>query len=168
MMAVFIQRQHLNRNVARARILLEVIEDRPTQHVRQENVQRNCRRMEFVSQRQRFRSACRDENLESAIVRQIAKQRGKVRIVFDDQQNGIVGLKFSRSSAMVICSIARLDADLLLAGARWHRRRFHFGPANSRGRTDISLRQIERERAALVRARCAIEFRRQAGWPVRG
>ena len=93
MMPVFIQSQHLHRDVPRCGILFQVIEHGPTQHVGQEDVERNCGRMEFAGQSQRFRAAHRDQHLESFVVRQIAKNAGVVRIIFDDQQDRIVRLQ---------------------------------------------------------------------------
>ena len=69
-MAVFIQRQHLHGNVPRGRILLQVIEHGPAQHVGQEHVERNGGGMEFAGQRKSFGAARRHENLESLVVRE--------------------------------------------------------------------------------------------------
>ena len=53
-MPVLIEREHLHGNVARAGVLLEMIQHRPAQHVGQENVERNRRGMILVRQRQRL------------------------------------------------------------------------------------------------------------------
>ena len=89
-------------------ILLQMIEHRPAQHVGQEYVQRYGRGMEFTSQRKRFRAARRHQNLEPFVVRQIAQDARIVRIVFHDQQNGVVRLADSRDRPR-ICSTARSD-----------------------------------------------------------
>ena len=45
-MPVLIERQHLHGNVARPRILLEMIQDRPSEHVGQENIERDRGRVD--------------------------------------------------------------------------------------------------------------------------
>ena len=64
MMPVFIQGEHLHRNVPRAGILLQMVQHRPAQHVGQEDIERNGRGMKFVSERRalRFR-ACATRTL---------------------------------------------------------------------------------------------------------
>ena len=54
---VLVQRHDLHRNVPRQRILLELVEHRPAQHVRQEHVERDRRRLELARQRERFGAA---------------------------------------------------------------------------------------------------------------
>ena len=49
-LAVFIEREDLHGNVARVGILLQVIQDCPAQHVGQEDVERNGRRVKFTRQ----------------------------------------------------------------------------------------------------------------------
>ena len=93
MMPVFIERQHLHRNVARSRVLFQVIENGPAQHVGQEDVERNRSGMEFARQCERFRAAQCDQNLESLIAREIAQHPRIVRIVFDNEQHSIVRLQ---------------------------------------------------------------------------
>ena len=105
-MPVFIQGQHLHRDVACCGILFQMVEDRPAQHVGQEDVQRNGGGMELAGQRQSFRTAHSHQHLESLVVRQITQNTRVVRIVFNDQQDGIVGLQ--------VCPIVRdaLDRQL--------------------------------------------------------
>ena len=93
MVAVFIERQHLNRNVPRGRILLQMVEHRPAQHVGQKNIQRHGGRMELAGQGKRLASTPGHQDLESVIVRQIAQDAGIVRIVFDNQQDGVIRLQ---------------------------------------------------------------------------
>ena len=68
-MAVFIQSQHLHRDVARCRVLLKMIEHGPAQHVGQEHIERDRSRMEFARQCKGFRAAQCDQNLESLVAR---------------------------------------------------------------------------------------------------
>ena len=92
-MPVFIQRQHLDRDVPGGRILFQMIEHRPAQHVGQEDIQRYRCGMEFAGQGQGFCAIHRDQHLESRVARQIAQHPRVVRIIFDDQQDRIVGLQ---------------------------------------------------------------------------
>ena len=57
MLPVLIQCQHLNRNVTHGRILLEMVEHGPAQHVRQENIERYGSWMELPGQLQSFCAA---------------------------------------------------------------------------------------------------------------
>ena len=93
MMPVLVQSQHLDRDVPGRRVLFQMVEHCPSQHVRQEHVERDGGGMELARQRQRLRAAHRHQNLESLVVRQVAQNAGIVRIVFDDQQDRIVGLQ---------------------------------------------------------------------------
>ena len=90
---IFVQRQHLNRYVTGCRILLQVVQHRPAQHVGQENIQRHCGRMVFLGQREGFCTASRHKNLEALVPGEIAQHTRIVRVIFDNQQDGIVGLQ---------------------------------------------------------------------------
>ena len=70
MMAIFVERQHLHRDMPRRRILLQMIQHRPTQHVGQKYIQRNRCGMVLAGQRQRLGAAHGDQHLESLVVRQ--------------------------------------------------------------------------------------------------
>ena len=104
-MPIFIEREHLHRNVTRGRILLEMVENRPAKHVGQEHIERDCRRIVLVRQRQSLCSVGGDQDFESFVARKIAEYSGIVRIIFDDKQYRVAVYK--------ICAIV-LDADLLL------------------------------------------------------
>ena len=93
MMPVFIQGQHLDWDVPGGRVLLQVVEHGPSQHVRQEYVERDGGGMEFAGQSQRFRAAHGHQHLESLVVGQVNQHAGIVRIIFDDQQDGVAGLQ---------------------------------------------------------------------------
>ena len=90
---VLVQRQHLHRNVARGRILLQVVEHRPAQHVGQEDIERDGRGMELARQRPGLGAAHGHQHLEALVARQIAQNARIMRIVFDNQQHGISGLQ---------------------------------------------------------------------------
>ena len=48
MLAILIHRQHLNRNVPHRGVLFEVVENGPSQHIRQENIERYSGWVEFA------------------------------------------------------------------------------------------------------------------------
>ena len=92
MMPVFIQGEHLHGDMARARILLQVVEHGPTQHVGEEDVERNGSGMIFAGQGEGLRAIIATRTLKP-LSWQDRKDARIVRIVFDDQQHGIVGLQ---------------------------------------------------------------------------
>ena len=91
-LAVLVQRDDLHRDVPRRRILLELAEHRPAEHVGQEHVERDRGRLIFARQRQRIGAAHRDQHLQPVVVRQIDQDARIVRIVLDDQQHRIARL----------------------------------------------------------------------------
>ena len=93
MMPVFIQGQHLDRNMPCCRILFQMVEHGPSQHVREEHIQRDGSGMEFTRKGECLRTIHRHQDLETLVVRQIAKDARIVRVVFDDQQDCVIGLK---------------------------------------------------------------------------
>ena len=112
---VFVERQHLHGNVARGRILLQMIEHGPAQHVGQEDIERDGGGMEFARQRKCFGAAQRDQNLESVVARQVAEHARVVRIVLDDQQDRIVRLQ-------IVAVVLESLRSALLHRRDWQRR----------------------------------------------
>ena len=160
-MPVFVQRQHLHGNVPGRRILLQMVQHRPAQHVGQEDVERDGRGMEFAGQRQRFRARHGDQHLESLVARQIAQHARVVRIVFDNQQDGVVRLQIRRG---------RLRCALPARPRRpsaSERRRMTTALAalaivdSGARRAHVGLRQVERERAALAGRAAQLNFAAQ-------
>ena len=83
----------LHGDVARCRVLLQLREHGPPEHIRQENVERYRRRLVLPRERERVGPAHRDERLEAVVARE-GEQRSRVmRIVFGDEQHGIAGLQ---------------------------------------------------------------------------
>src|ERR1700730_8591036 len=70
-LAVFVHREDLDGNVACRRILLEMVEHRPTEHVRQKDVQRHGARREFTYQSESLTPPSSHEDFEAFISRQI-------------------------------------------------------------------------------------------------
>ena len=61
----FFDADDLHRNMARCGILLELIQNRPAQHVRQEYVEHDSERPELVRQRSHVRTVRRDHAFQA-------------------------------------------------------------------------------------------------------
>ena len=85
--AVFVAGDHVHRNVAGRRIVLQAVEDRPAGHVGQSDIERDGAGTELAGQRQRRAAAQRDQRLDAAVVRQVHQDAGEGDVVFDDQQH---------------------------------------------------------------------------------
>ena len=157
-MPVFVQSQHLDRNVPRRRVLFQMVEHGPAQHVREEHIQRNRGGMEFARQGQRFRAIHRHQDLETLVVRQDRKARahsaGHLR-----RSAGLhrPGCRFSRSSSRVQSPTRR---QLLPAGVAGSRSSVRYCN-RSCGGADIGLWQIQGERAALAGRAAQLDFATQ-------
>ena len=163
MMPVFIQCQHLHRDVPGRGVLFEMVQHRPAQHIGKENVERYRRWMKLSGQSQGLSPAHRYQHFESLVVRQVDQHARVVRIVFNNKQDCIVRPQ--------VCPVVlnafngQLHRDRRqLAGQRT------CSPLRQRGRgrgwPNVGLRQIEYE-VSPCRGRCATGSRRQADWPVR-
>ena len=84
---LFLDRQHLHRNVPGRRIELQVVEHGPAEHVRKEHVERDRRRQVLSRERQRRLPAVGDNALEALVSRKTQEHPRVVRIVVDDQKN---------------------------------------------------------------------------------
>src|ERR1700733_6577708 len=122
---------------------------------------RDSARMELAIERESFGAARRYEHLEAFVVREIAQHASIVRIVFYDQQDRIIHAE--------ICAIVR---DLLRnvrdrarrceVHRRWRQIHSAIGRhADARRRSDVSLRQVQSERAACARNAVQLNFAAQ-------
>ena len=93
-LAILVERDDLHRNMPGQRVLLELAEHVPAQHVGQEHVERNRGRLVLLGEIERIVAAHRQQRLEAFVARQIDQDAGVVRIVLDDEQNGVAGLDF--------------------------------------------------------------------------
>jgi hypothetical protein len=84
-LAILVEREYLNRNVPRHRVLLELAQNGPAEHVGQEHIERNRGRSVFTGERERIGASGRDQDLQSSIVGEIRKYPSVMRIVLDDQ-----------------------------------------------------------------------------------
>src|SRR5579871_2516325 len=154
-LAVVVERDDLHRNVPRLRVLLELAQDVPAQHVRKEDIERNCRRPVFVGERQRFLAAHRDQHLETLIVREIDKNARVVRIVFDDEKDCISRLYVPPIIRYLLNGTFRYRRQR--DGARGGQLPAVCGTACHR-RADIAAREIERERTSDTRRAAKMDF----------
>ena len=85
----FIQRDDLHRDVARRRVELKLVEQRPAEHVGQENIERDGRGV-ILSREGKTRPAFHgDDAFETLVARQPEEDARIVRIVLDDEQYGV-------------------------------------------------------------------------------
>ena len=110
-LALLLDRADLHRDVARRRVLLQLREHRPAEHVGQEDVERHRGRLVLARERERFGAAHRDEPLEAVVAREREQRARVVRIVLRDEQHGVARLE--------VLAVVR---DLLDARRRQHDR----------------------------------------------
>jgi hypothetical protein len=91
-LAVLVEGEDLHGDVARRRVLLELAQHRPAQHVRQEHVERDGARLILAREHERVAAARRDQHLEARIMGEVGHDARIVRIVLDDQQRGFTRL----------------------------------------------------------------------------
>ena len=164
-LTVFVERDDLHRNVPRQRIVLELAQHGPAQHVRQEDVERDRGRLELLGEFERLGAAAGDQHLEALVAGQIDQHPRIMRIVLDDQEDGV-----SRFEIEPV--VRQLLDDALLRRCDLQRRRrtrkaTGQGPAAQPSDRNISAADRAR-RCCPCRARCADGFRRRAGSRVRG
>ena len=85
-------RHDLHRNVARRRVKLELVQNRPAEHVGQKDVERNCRGSKLTSERQTDAALRRDDAFEVMLASQTEQDTCVVRIIFDDQKHSVARL----------------------------------------------------------------------------
>lgn len=92
MLSILVQTDDLHRNMPRLWVLLELAQHRPAEHIGQENIERDRRRLVFLRERQRIAAAHRHQHLEPVVAGEIDQHTGVMRIVLDDEQHGVAGL----------------------------------------------------------------------------
>ena len=91
-LAVLVERDDLHRDMPGQRVLLELAEHVPAQHVGQEHVERHRGRLILLGEIERVVAAHRQQRLEALVAREIDQDARIVRIVLDDQQDGVARL----------------------------------------------------------------------------
>ena len=71
MLAIFVERDDLHRDMAGQRVLLELAQHRPAEHVGQEDIERDRGRLELLGQLQRVDATRRDQHLEATVAREV-------------------------------------------------------------------------------------------------
>ena len=89
MVTIFVQREHLDGNVARGGILLQMAQYRPAKHIWQKNIEHDGAGSEFTRQRSSEGALHRYHPFETALPHQLQQQTGKMRIVFNDEDDRI-------------------------------------------------------------------------------
>ena len=80
-------------NVTRLRILLQLGEHGPAEHVGQEDVERHRGRPELTGERERIGAARRHEHLQAIVVGEIDEDPRVVRVVLHDEERGLRSLE---------------------------------------------------------------------------
>ena len=92
-LAVLVERDDLHRDVPGQRVLLELAQHGPAQHVGQEDVERDRGRLVLLGELERVGAAHRHQHLEALVAREIDQHARIVRIVLDDQQDRVARLR---------------------------------------------------------------------------
>src|SRR6185312_9132339 len=92
MLLVLVEGDDLHRDVTRERVLLQLAENGPAEHVGQEHIERNRGRLELLCKLERIDPARGDQHAEAVVAREIHDDAGIMRIVLDDEKNGIARL----------------------------------------------------------------------------
>ena len=156
MLAVLFQSNDLHRNVAGCRILLELTEDGPAQHIGQKHVEGHGGGVIVIGQHQGIRTRCSGQNLEAVVVCEIDEDTGIVGIVLDDKQDHVARLQ-------ILTVIGDLLERTLLDAVVEHRllegdRRAGALNERRRGRTGILEGQVKCERAAFAGRAAQLNF----------
>ena len=93
-LAIFVERDDLHGDMAGERVLLELAEHIPAQHVGQEDVERHCGRLILLGEIERVVAAHGEQHLEALVAGEVEQDARVMRIVLDDEQDGIAGLDF--------------------------------------------------------------------------
>ena len=94
MLTVLIERDNLNWDVPSQRIFLELTQYVPSEHVRQEDVERYGGRLVLLGQIERVIAAHRQQHLKALVTREIDHDARIMRIILHNQQNGVAWLNF--------------------------------------------------------------------------
>ena len=91
-LAILVERDDLHGDVPRQRILLELAQHGPAQHVGEEYVERHRGRLELLGEIKRIGAPRGDQHLEALVAGEVEDDARVVRVVFDDQQDAVAGL----------------------------------------------------------------------------
>src|SRR5579875_2323808 len=152
----------VHRDVPRFRIVLQAIENGPSIHARQAEVERDRLRPELAGKRDRLLAVPGHHRLERLAVRQIDKQSGEGDIVLDHQQDVVTG----EDVIAIVLHLGGGDQHWIrlqalagrLSGARLASGGAQPGfSGRAPGRRFVDVRQEERELAAFARRACQLD-----------
>ncbi len=137
------------------RVLLELTQHVPAEHVGQEDVERDCARLILLGEIERIVAALGQQGLEAFVARQVDKDTRIMRVVLDDKQDVVARIQIhpvvrDRFDRALGCDV---QPGKLLRHRRRSRRRMR-----RHGRTDIFDRQIKREGRPLTRRAVQVNF----------
>ena len=149
-LAVLVEAHDLNRDMPCFRILLQLAEHGPSEHVREEEIERHGGGTPLTRQRQRVDAARRNQRLEPFVVRQVHEDARVMRIVFDDQDRRVSRVDTLAIVRHHVHGALRLTDDCESHACLLGTRVLGIGATSDR-RAGVADRQIERERAADAR-----------------
>jgi len=85
-------------NVSCGRILFQVIEHGPAEHIGQENIEHNRQRLKLVSQRAHMRPVGRDDPLQALFPDQAEQDLGEMGIVLNEELDVVEPCMAARSN----------------------------------------------------------------------
>ena len=88
-LSFFLDRDHLHRDVPGGGIELEIVQDRPAQHVGKEHVERDRGRLVLSGECQCLLAAIRHDTFEAVIPREFQQDPREVRVIVHDEQHAI-------------------------------------------------------------------------------
>src|SRR5215468_1257650 len=92
MLAILVERDDLHRDMTRKRIELELAQHRPSEHVGQEDVERNRGWLELPREFDSIGAKRCDQHFEALVASEVDHDTRVMRIVFYDQQYVVSGL----------------------------------------------------------------------------
>src|SRR5262249_62288768 len=92
MLTIVVHGQQLHRNMACCGILLEMVENRPAQHIREENVERDGGRLIFASESHAIGAATCHEHFKALAVCQVSQDASIGQVSLHNEQTGDLGL----------------------------------------------------------------------------
>ena len=101
MLALFLDRQHLHGNVTGHGIELQIVQNRPSQHVWKEHVECDCRRPVLLCQCQGGLATIGDDSFESFMARQ-AEQHTRTYCIATAMVTQSMGFRFVLSSVFLL------------------------------------------------------------------
>src|SRR4051812_76915 len=148
MLAVLIEADDLHRDMAGQRILLQMAQNRPAEHIGKKDVERHGCRLILPRELDRFISRRCNDGLEAAVACKIEEDAGVVRIVLDDEQYAVAGYDFAALIGNGLDHLER-EARRRSNGRRGPRLAERNGKHGA-GRAGESLGKVKCERAAYA------------------